>query len=32
MKIKVRDWNSMSTEERLATISNAINKKGVFKR
>ena len=32
MKIKVRDWNALSTEERLVLISKAINKKGVFKR
>lgn len=32
MKIKVRDWLSMPIEQRLALISNAMNKKGVFKR
>ena len=32
MKINVRKWNAMSIEERLVLISNAINKKGAFKR
>ena len=32
MKIKVREWLAMPIEKRLAAISNAINKKHVFKR
>ena len=32
MKIKVREWNAMSTQERLAAISNAMNKKHALKR